>query len=137
MRLTDETVATLRGFVPARDLRRMRVVTRWPFCWFPAALGMAAATVGPFVMFRRGSFDTATPNGLSLIAHEAHHICQAREMGQWQFFLRYMLGNVRCRFHHDRHPLEVPAIELQRRAERSLQASGTGQLGPDDLPHGP
>jgi len=92
----------------------MRVVTGPPFCWFPAALRMAATTFGPFVMFRAGSFDTATPAGLALIAHEAHHICQAREMGQLWFFVRYITGNIGCRFQHDRHPLEVPAIEVQR-----------------------
>ena len=107
-------MGTLSPFVPERDLRRMRVVTAPPLCWFPAALGMAAATFGPFVMFRRGSFDTTTPIGLALIAHEAHHIRQAREMGQMWFLVRYIIGQFQCRFHHDRHPLELPAIELQR-----------------------
>ena len=73
-RLNNHTVALLSSFVPERDLRRMRVVTATPFCWFPAGLRMAAATFGPFVMFRPGSFDTTTPPGLALIAHEAHHI---------------------------------------------------------------
>ena len=114
MRLSDGTVAMLSAFVPEQDLRRMRVVTGPPFCWFPAGLRMAAATFGPFVMFRPGSFDTTTPNGLALIAHEAHHIRQAREMGQLWFFVRYITGNIGCRFQHDRHPLEVPAIEVQR-----------------------
>ena len=99
----------------------MRVVTAPPFCWFPAGLRMAAATFGPFVMFRPGSFDTTTPPGLALIAHEAHHIRQAREMGQVWFLVRYMAGQFQCRFHHDAHPLEVPAIEVQRAVYRALQ----------------
>lgn len=120
MRLPPETVDRLSSFVPAQDLRRLRAVTSLPGRWLPALLGMSATTVAPFVCFRRGAFDPATPGGLALIAHEAHHLRQAREMGWLTFYFRYLLGQFRCRFQHNRHPLEIPAIELQRQVREAL-----------------
>ncbi len=38
------------------------------------------------------------------------------------FLARYLLGQFQCRFHHDDHPLEKPAIELQRRVRAALEA---------------
>ncbi|MEO6398813.1 MAG: hypothetical protein ABIP13_10135, partial [Tepidiformaceae bacterium] len=39
---------------------------------------------------------------------------QAREMGWFRFYVSYFIGQFRCRFQHSRHPLEIPAIDLQR-----------------------
>ena len=121
MRLTPETIELLSAFVPARDLRRMRALTGAPGRWLPAALGMSATTIAPLVCFRTGTFDPGTPGGLALIAHEAHHLQQAREMGWLRFYARYFIGQFRCRFRHARHPLEIPAIELQRLVAGSLR----------------
>jgi hypothetical protein len=120
-RLSRGTIERLSEFVPQRDLEAMRVVRSAPFRWLPTMLGMAASTLGDFVFFRAGYFDELSARGLALIAHEAVHIGQAREMRLPVFLARYLVWNVRCRFQHDRHPLEVPAIELQRRVRRALE----------------
>ena len=114
MRLTPDTIDLLSDFVPVRDLRGMRALTGAPGRWLPAMFGMSATTIAPLVCFRAGSFDPTTPQGLALIAHEAHHLQQAREMGWLRFYVRYFIGQFRCRFQHSRHPMEMPAIELQR-----------------------
>lgn len=98
----------------------MRVLVGAPANWLPGAFRMAATTLGPVVAFRRGAFNPQTPAGLALIAHEAYHITQAREMGQAWFFARYILGQFQCGFRHDRHPLESPAIMLQRQVYAAL-----------------
>jgi hypothetical protein len=127
-RLSAATVERLSEFVPRRDLEAMRVVRSAPFRWLPAALGMAASTFGSFVFFRKGYFDEGSVRGLALIAHEAVHIGQAREMSLPVFLVRYLVGNVRCGFKHDRHVLEIPAIAVQRRVAASvgLRAEDSG-----------
>ena len=119
-RLTPATVERLSEFVPRRDLEAMRVVRAAPFRWLPTVLGMAASTVGSFVFFRSVSFDELSARGLALIAHEAVHIGQVRQMGLPLFLGRYLVWNIRCGFQHDRHPMEIPAIELQRRVRAEL-----------------
>ena len=114
MRLTPETIDRLSAFVPEQDLRRFRAATTAPGRWLPAMLGVSATTIAPFVCFRQGKFDPSTPRGLALIAHETHHLCQVREMGWFGFYFRYLIGQFQCGFQHSRHPLEIPAIELQR-----------------------
>lgn len=121
MRLSPDTISRLSAFVPEQDLRRLRAVTTPPGCWLPALFGMGATTAAPFVCFRRGKFNPSTPQGLALIAHEAHHLRQVREMGWLGFYLRYFAGQFRCGFQHARHPLEIPAIELQRQVVRRLR----------------
>lgn len=120
-RLNVATIERLSEFVPRQDLELMRVVRGAPFRWWPSVLGMAASTLGHFVCFRSGYFDELSPRGLALIAHEAVHIGQVREMGLPVFLGRYLVWNIRCRFKHDRHPMEIPAIELQRRVRRELE----------------
>ncbi|MEO8538292.1 MAG: DUF4157 domain-containing protein [bacterium] len=126
MRLSDETVATLKDFVPERDLRNMRVVTWKPLCWLPAILKMSATTFSPFVIIRPGRYRTDIPRGMALIAHEAVHIGQMRELGWWRFYPRYLIGQFKCGFDHDKHEMEIPGIEVQRTTRRELESRGGG-----------
>jgi hypothetical protein len=126
MRLPDATVETLRDFVPEEDLRRMRVVTWKPICWLPAILKMSAITISPFVIIRPGRFRTDIARGQALLAHEAVHIGQVRTMGMPKFYLRYLAGQFKCGFRHDKHELEIPGIEVQRTARRVLESRGGG-----------
>jgi hypothetical protein len=122
MRLPDQVIAQLRPFVPEQDLRRMRVVTARPFSWFPQLFKMSATTFAPFVLIRPDRYRTDTPKGLALIAHETFHIGQVRELGSWRFYPRYLYGQLRTGFRHGKHPMEIPAIELQRAVRRTLDA---------------
>ncbi len=126
MRLDDKTVERLKDFVPEADLRNMRVVMSRPWCWMPNILNMSAITFSPFVIFRQGRYIVDTPRGLALIAHETVHIGQVRELG-WRFYPKYLWGNIRCRFQHDKHPMEIPGIEVQKTARSVLdERSGGG-----------
>ncbi len=125
MRLAEETVVRLKDFVPEEDLRRMRVVTAPPWCWLPVILKMSAITFAPFVIFRQGRLRIETPSGLALIAHEAVHIGQVREL-RWKFYPRYLWGQFQCRFQHDKHPMEIPGILVQREARRVLEERSGG-----------
>lgn len=126
MNLPEETIQALSEFVPEADLRRMRVVTSAPWRWLPPALGMSAITFAPFVFFRAGRFQTDTAHGMALIAHEAVHIGQVRELGSWRFYPKYFIGQFRSGFRHDRHPMELPGIEVQRRVRTVLEGRGGG-----------
>jgi hypothetical protein len=127
MRLDEQTVTRLKDFVPEGDLRRMRVVTARPLCWLPAILKMSATTFSPFVFVRPGRYQPDTPRGLALLAHEAVHIGQVRELGGLRFYAKYLAGQFKCRFKHDKHPMEIPGIEVQRTARAVLeQRSGGG-----------
>jgi hypothetical protein len=120
----------LEPYVDIDALRRMRVVTGAPGRWLPVVLRARATTLGPFVFFRAGAFDPSTPRGLALIAHEALHTVQYREMGVPRFLARYVLEAVRVRFDHGRHPLEAPLIARQREIRRALEVGseeGRGQ----------
>jgi hypothetical protein len=121
-RLGAPVVSRLSGFVPEADLREMRVVTGRPWRWLPVVLRMSAVTVLHWVIFRDGKYDPESPRGLALIAHESVHIGQRRELGTWRFFVRYLWGQFKCGFRHDRHPMEIPAIEVQRRVRTALEA---------------
>jgi hypothetical protein len=123
--LPEDVVARLAEYVPEEDLRKLRPVTRAPFRWLPVLLGMSAITFTPFVFFRGGRFRTDTAKGLALIAHEAVHIGQVRELG-WKFYPRYLWGQFKCGFRHDRHEMEIPGIELQRRVRGVLESRGGG-----------
>lgn len=126
MRLDETTIARLREFVPERDLRAARVVTGRPWRWLPRLIGMGAITFAPFVVFRSGRYRTDTPRGVALIAHEVMHIGQVRELGRIRFYWRYLIGQLRCGFRYDRHPMEVPCIEQQRAIRRVLEARSGG-----------
>ena len=125
MRLDEKTVERLKDFVPEEDLRRMRVVTMRPISWLPALLKMSAITFAPFVVIRPGRLQLETPRGLALIAHEAVHIGQVREL-HWRFYPKYLWGNIRCGFQHDKHPMEIPGIEVQKTARRVLEERSGG-----------
>ena len=122
-RLPIEAIDRLAPFVARDSLERMRVLRTPPASWLPAFLGMSATTFAPFVAFRQGRFDAATARGLALIAHEAGHITQAREMGLPLFLIRYAIANVKCGFRHDQHPLEVPMIALQVQVRAALEGN--------------
>ena len=126
MKLDDATIARLSEFVPEADLRAARVVTTRPWRWLPRLIGMSAITFAPFVIFRSGRYRNDTPRGLALIAHETMHIGQVRELGRIRFYWRYLVGQLRCGFRHDRHPMEVPCIERQREVRRVLEARSGG-----------
>ena len=121
MRLPAATVDRLAPYVERRDLEAMRLTTSPLVTWFPRAWGMSATTFWRFVAIRADRYDDS-PRCLALLAHEAYHITQAREMHYPVFLARYLLGQFQCRFHHDDHPLEKPAIELQRRVRAALEA---------------
>ena len=119
-----DVVETLAPFVERASLDAMRVVSGWPGRWYPTALRTGATTLGHYVFFREGRYRFDTARGLALIAHEAGHITQVREMGLPRFLVRYARGQFQCAFHHDSHPMEVPMIELQRRVREALIAAG-------------
>ncbi|MEP6872686.1 MAG: DUF4157 domain-containing protein [Anaerolineaceae bacterium] len=131
MRLTPEIVEQLAVFVPEQDLRRLRALTTVPGRWLPGVFGMSATTIAPFVCFRNGSFDPSTPRGLALIAHEAYHLRQVREMGWFGFYGRYFIGQFRAGFKHGSHPLEIPAINLQRVVALRVRGDGPPLRGTD------
>lgn len=113
-RLTPTTIATLAPHVDAEALVRMRVLTGRPWRWVPLVIRMAAVTFGDHVLMRPDRFDEATPRGLALIAHEAMHVAQYRRYGRIGMVARYLAGQFRCGFVHDRHHMERPCIEVQR-----------------------
>ena len=113
-RLSPETIATLSPHVDAEALARIRVMTGRPWGWAPRVIRMAAVTFGDHVLIRPDRFDETTPRGLALIAHEAMHVAQYRRYGRIRMGARYVWGQLRCGFRHDRHPMERPCIEVQR-----------------------
>lgn len=125
MRLPENIVTTLRDFVPEGDLRRMRVIQSAPWRWMPVLLKMSAITFAPFVIIRAGRYRTDTARGMALIAHEAVHIGQVRELG-WRFYPKYLWGQFRCGFRHDSHAMEIPGILVQRETRRVLESRGGG-----------
>ena len=125
MHLAENIVTALAEFVPEEDLRKMRVVTGRPWRWLPVLLGMGAITFTPFVIFREGRYTTATARGMALIAHEAVHIGQVRGSG-WKFYPKYLWGQFRCGFQHDKHAMEIPGIEVQRQVRGVLDGRGGG-----------
>jgi hypothetical protein len=113
-RLSAETIAMLAPHVDAEALARMRVMTGRPWRWVPGVIRMAAVTFGDHVLMRPERFDETTPRGLALIAHEAMHVAQYRRYGRIGMGARYLWGQLRCGFVHDRHAMERPCIEVQR-----------------------
>lgn len=113
-RLSPPTIATLAPHVDTEALLRMRVLTGRPWRWMPRVIRMAAITFGDHVIIRPDRFDERTPRGLALIAHEAMHVAQYRRYGRIGMGMRYLLGQFRVGFMHDRHHMERPCIEVQR-----------------------
>lgn len=126
VRIAPETIALLAEFVAEEDLRRARIVTGLPWRLIPRLLRMSAITFAPFVIFRAGKYDTVSPRGLALLAHESVHIRQVRESGAIRFYAAYIWGNIRCGFRHDSHHMEIPGIEKQREVRRVLNSRGGG-----------
>lgn len=126
MRLPEETVATLQEFVPEVHLRRMRVVTWRPLCWLPMMLRMSASTFAPFVIIKPAHYRIDTSRGMALIAHEAVHIGQVHDLGVWRFYPKYLIGQFKCGFRHDKHEMEIPGILVQRTTRKVLDARGGG-----------
>ncbi len=124
MRPDPETISLLDEWVPRRDLAAMRIVLGRPWRWLPALLGKTAITFAPFVIFASGGYRPSTAPGLALIAHEALHLTQVREMGRPRFYARYLLGQLQSGFRHGRHPLERPCIERQHHIRAALRARG-------------
>ncbi len=122
--LPVDVIHTLAPFVPRQDLERLRVVTGTPGRWLPALLRTGATTFGHHVFFRSGRYRIDSSRGLALIAHEAAHVTQYRELGTPRFLLRYIRGQFQCRFNHDSHPMEIPMIALQRRVRAELVKAG-------------
>ena len=120
-RLSPAIVDRLAPYVPREALERMRVLTGRPWRWFPTTIGMAAVTFGDHVLFREGSYDPVSPRGVALIAHEAMHVAQYRRYGRVGMVLRYLRGQIKCRFRHDDHPLERECIVVQRRVRGALE----------------
>ncbi len=108
--------------VPEDELRSMRVVTSAPGRWLPPLFRASAMTFGRNVLFRAGRYDTDTPRGLALIAHEAGHITQWHDLGIARFLLEYARGQVATRFSHAKHPLERSLNERQRAVRIALDA---------------
>jgi hypothetical protein len=125
VKLPENIVTALAEFVPEDDVRKMRVVTSRPWRWIPVLLGMSAITFSPFVIIRAGRFNTATAKGMALLAHETVHIGQVREL-RWRFYPKYLWGQFKCGFQHDKHEMEVPGIVVQREVRRVLGDRGGG-----------
>ncbi|WP_322795247.1 eCIS core domain-containing protein [Tepidiforma sp.] len=123
-RLDPAVVGRLAEWVPRRDLEAMRILHGGLAGWVPRIVGMSAVTFAPFVLFRAGAYRPGSAAGLALVAHEAAHITQVRQLGRPRFYARYLLGQLRQGFRHDRHPLEVPCIELQRTVRAALRSRG-------------
>jgi hypothetical protein len=92
--------------VPLRDVARARVVT------VPVLTpGVAAMTLGPWILVRRGH-----QHDDDLIAHELVHVRQWREHGAARFLARYLGAYARGRWRglghkaaYEEIPLEVEA----------------------------
>jgi Domain of unknown function (DUF4157) len=108
--------------VPEDELRAMRVVTSVPGRWLPPLFRAGAMTFGRTVLFRAGRYDSESPRGLALIAHEAGHITQWSDLGWVRFLLEYGRGQVMTGFSHARHPLERPLNDRQRVVRAALEA---------------
>ncbi len=124
MRLDPRLIELLSEWLPRRDLEAARIVRSAPWRWVPVLVRMSAVTFAPIILFRAGRYRPSSASGLALLAHEVAHITQVRTMGRPRFYTRYLVGQLRCAFRHDRHPLEIPCIELQRRVRDALRARG-------------
>lgn len=121
--LPDAAIERLAAHaIPEGELRSMHVVTGAPGRWLPGVFGAGAMTFGRHVLFRIGRYDPDTPRGLALIAHEAGHITQWRDLGIPRFVVEYARGLFIARFAHERHPLERPLNERQRAVRAALEA---------------
>jgi len=122
--LPEDVIEKLGNFVPQQELKRVRVMTGVPWEWLPWLLRTGAVTVGDRVFFRKGRYGVDSARGLALIAHEALHTGQYRELGRAGFLLRYLRGLAQCRFKHDAHPMEAELVALQRRVRQALREAG-------------
>jgi len=98
--------------VPRADVARARIVD---VPWLTP--GVAAMTLGPVILLRRGHADDD-----ALLAHELVHVRQWRELGPARFLWRYLGAYTRARAaglgHQQAYesiPLEVEARQLAGR----------------------
>ena len=125
--LSEATIERLtRHAVPEDELRAMRVVTGAPGSLLPPLFKASAMTFGRHVLYRSGRYDTDTPRGLALIAHEAGHITQWQDRGVVRFLVEYARGQIVTGFSHSKHPLERPLNERQRAVRAALEAEERG-----------
>jgi hypothetical protein len=119
-----DVIDALEPYLARATLDRVRVAAGPPWSWIPVLLRTGATTFGPYVLLRSGRYRTDNARGLALIAHEALHTQQYRELGLLRFLWQYLRQNLAVRFNHDRHPLEVPCIVLQGKVRKALQDAG-------------
>jgi hypothetical protein len=101
-RLSPEAVASFTH-VPAVDRARVRIVV------VPVLTpGVAAMTVGRFVLLRRGH-----EHDVGLLAHELVHVQQWRERHALPFLARYLGEYVRNRLRGMRHWPAYSAISFE------------------------
>lgn len=94
------------GFVPAPDVERARIVV------VPVLTpGVAAMTLGRWILVRRGHRDDA-----GLLGHELVHVRQWRELGVRRFLARYLGSYVRLRARGLRHGEAYASIPLEEEA---------------------
>jgi hypothetical protein len=122
--LPEEVVQRLLPYVDERSLRSLRLRSGRPWRWLPALLRAGATTLGREVCVRPGRCRLDTARGLALVAHEAIHVRQYRELGATRFLLRYIGGAVRVRFAHHAHSMEQEPIAVQRQVREALVAEG-------------
>lgn len=92
--------------VPATDRERARIVV------VPALTpGIAAMTLGRFVLVRRGC-----EHERALLAHELVHVRQWRELGVVRFLGRYLGAYAAARLRGTRHAEAYRSIPLEREA---------------------
>lgn len=121
--LPEDVVVQLAPFVDAGALRALRVRRGVPWKWVPGVFRASATTLGRHVLFRDGAYRTGDPRGLALIAHEAVHVRQYRDLGWIRFLLRYLVGAIRSGFRHHAHELEQEPLRVQAAVRRTLESS--------------
>jgi hypothetical protein len=102
-RRLDASERDLFKHVPARDLRRARLVV------VPVLTpGIAGMTLGRWILVRRGH-----EHDRDLIAHELVHVRQWRELGSVGFLVRYLGAYMRSRWRGLSHQAAYEAIPLE------------------------
>ncbi len=119
--LPDIAMDQLSPHVDRTYLERMRVVDDGPGRFIPVLLATGAVTIGSRTFFKKGKYDPLSARGLALIAHESMHIAQYDELGLPRFFASYLIGQFRCGFRHDDHPMERELVRRQKEIRRALQ----------------
>ncbi|MCC7257342.1 MAG: DUF4157 domain-containing protein [Gammaproteobacteria bacterium] len=124
--LPRAVIAALQPYFHDFELGALRVRHRIPRYVVGRPAGYAS---GNDICFPAGCFDPHTADGLALIAHEAWHSRQYRQLGTWRFRIRYvgeyLAGRLRGRGHDAAYrgiSLEREAQALEERVRRDLAA---------------